>query len=69
MHKCESMAIFRAGSFTHIKHDEARVVAGRNLTPPRDGLVAIQIAQAAAESMRSGRTIDLDETLQPTGLP
>jgi myo-inositol 2-dehydrogenase/D-chiro-inositol 1-dehydrogenase len=41
---------------------------GRNLTPPRDGLVAIRIAQAAAESMRTGRTIDLDETLQPTGL-
>jgi myo-inositol 2-dehydrogenase/D-chiro-inositol 1-dehydrogenase len=42
--------------------------AGRNLTPPRDGLVAIQIAHAAAESMRSGRTVDLDETLQPTGM-
>jgi myo-inositol 2-dehydrogenase/D-chiro-inositol 1-dehydrogenase len=41
---------------------------GRNLTRPRDGLVAIRIAQASAESMRTGRTIDLDETLQPTGL-
>ena len=29
-------------------------------TPPRDGLVAIQIAQAAAESIRAGSIIDLD---------
>ncbi len=41
---------------------------GGNLTPPRDGLVAIRIAQAAAESMRTGRAIDLDESFQPTGL-
>jgi myo-inositol 2-dehydrogenase / D-chiro-inositol 1-dehydrogenase len=41
---------------------------GSNLTPPRDGLVAIRIAQAAAESMRTGRAIDLDETFLPTGL-
>ncbi len=34
--------------------------AGENLTPPRDGLVAIRIAQAAAESIRTGSTIDLD---------
>jgi myo-inositol 2-dehydrogenase/D-chiro-inositol 1-dehydrogenase len=33
---------------------------GVNLTPPRDGLVAIQIAQAAAESIRAGSIIDLD---------
>ncbi len=32
---------------------------GVNLTPPRDGLVAIRIAQAAAESIRTGSTIDL----------
>ena len=32
---------------------------GTNLTPPRDGLVAIQIAQAAAESVRTGTSIDL----------
>jgi myo-inositol 2-dehydrogenase / D-chiro-inositol 1-dehydrogenase len=41
---------------------------GGNLTPPREGLVAIRIAQAAAESMRTGSSIDLDETFQPTGL-
>ena len=41
---------------------------GGNLTPPRDGLVAIRIAQAAAESMRTGRPIDVDRTDQPTGL-
>jgi len=33
---------------------------GVNLTPPRDGLVAIRIAQAAATSSRTGCTIDLD---------
>ena len=33
---------------------------GVNLSPPRDGLVAIRIAQAAAESIRTGSTIDLD---------
>jgi len=39
-----------------------RLVSGTgvNLTPPRDGLVAIQIAQAAAESIRAGSIIDLD---------
>jgi myo-inositol 2-dehydrogenase / D-chiro-inositol 1-dehydrogenase len=39
-----------------------RLVAGSgvNLTPPRDGLVAIRIAQAAAESIRTSSTIDLD---------
>ena len=39
-----------------------RLVSGTgvNLTPPRDGLVAIQIAQAAAESIRTGSIIDLD---------
>ncbi len=41
---------------------------GGNLTPPREGLVSIRIAQAAAESVRTGRTIDLDEISQPTGL-
>jgi myo-inositol 2-dehydrogenase/D-chiro-inositol 1-dehydrogenase len=41
---------------------------GSNLTPPRDGLVAIRIARAAAESMRTGQIVDLDETQQPTGL-
>ena len=40
----------------------ARLVAGTgvNLTPPRDGLVAIRIAQAAAESIRTSSTIDLN---------
>ena len=38
----------------------ARLRTGVNLTPPRDGLVAIRIAQAAAESIRTGSTIDLD---------
>jgi myo-inositol 2-dehydrogenase/D-chiro-inositol 1-dehydrogenase len=33
---------------------------GVNLTPPRDGLVAIHIAQAAAESIRTRSIIDLD---------
>jgi myo-inositol 2-dehydrogenase/D-chiro-inositol 1-dehydrogenase len=38
-----------------------RLVSGMdvNLTPPRDGLVAIQVAQAAAESIRAGSIIDL----------
>lgn len=42
--------------------------AGGNLTPPRDGLVAIRIAQAAAESVRTGCAIDLDKTFQPAGV-
>jgi myo-inositol 2-dehydrogenase/D-chiro-inositol 1-dehydrogenase len=33
---------------------------GANLTPPRDGLVAIRIAQAAADSIRTGSIIHLD---------
>ena len=33
---------------------------GVNLTPPRDGLAAIRIARAAAESIRTGATITLD---------
>ena len=39
-----------------------RLVAGTgaNLTPPRDGLIAIRIAQAAAESIRTGSIVDLD---------
>ena len=39
-----------------------RLVSGTgvNLTPPREGLVAIQIAQAAAESIRAGSIIVLD---------
>jgi myo-inositol 2-dehydrogenase / D-chiro-inositol 1-dehydrogenase len=38
-----------------------RLVSGTgvNLTPPREGLGAIRIAQAAAESMRTGFPIDL----------
>jgi myo-inositol 2-dehydrogenase/D-chiro-inositol 1-dehydrogenase len=34
--------------------------SGVNLTPPRDGLVAIRIAQAAAESIRTGSIVHLD---------
>lgn len=33
---------------------------GANLTPPREGLVAIRIAQAAAESVRTGSVVHLD---------
>lgn len=42
-----------------------RLVSGTgvNLSPPRDGLEAIRIAQAAAESLRTGATIHL---LRPT---
>jgi myo-inositol 2-dehydrogenase / D-chiro-inositol 1-dehydrogenase len=39
-----------------------RLVSGTgvNLTPPRGGLVAIRVAQAAAESIRTGSMIDLN---------
>lgn len=38
-----------------------RLVAGvgTNLTPPREGLTAVRIAEAAAESVRTGSTVDL----------
>jgi myo-inositol 2-dehydrogenase/D-chiro-inositol 1-dehydrogenase len=38
-----------------------RLIAGKgvNLTPPRDGLVAIRIAQAAAQSIRTGVPVDV----------
>ena len=39
-----------------------RLVAGTgaNLTPPRDGLTAIRIAQAAAESVRTGTAVNIE---------
>ncbi len=41
-----------------------RLLAGTgvNLAPPRDGLPAVHIAAAAAESVRTGTVIDLDRS-------